>query len=141
MELAMIGRGRRQLPRRAPRVTLPESSFATIQLENGRQIPAKVRRVSLTGGLLDLAVFMEERLAVGLTLPIGSGIVQARAELLFPMRTMIGYLQPFRFTSIREEQLHILDREITELLQRARAASSAHRDLGVSPPNFLLELL
>jgi hypothetical protein len=136
----MIRRVPRPLPRRAPRVALPESSFATIQLENGRQIPAKLKRVSLTGGLLDLAVFMEERLAVGLTLPIGSGIVHARAELLFPMRTMIGYLQPFRFTSIREEQLHILDREITEL-QQNRAASSAQMDLGVSPPNFLLELL
>jgi len=136
----MIRRVPRPLPRRAPRVALPESSFATIQLENGRQIPAKLKRVSLTGGLLDLAVFMEERLAVGLTLPIGSGIVHARAELLFPMRTMIGYLQPFRFTSIREEQLHILDREINEL-QQNRAASSAQMDLGVSPPNFLLELL
>jgi len=136
----MIRRLTGPLRRRAPRVTLPESSFATIQLENGRQIPAKLKRVSLTGGLLDLAVFMEERLAVGLTLPIGSGIVHAHAELLFPMRTMIGYLQPFRFTSIREEQLHILDREITEL-QQNRAASSAQMDLGVSPPNFLLELL
>ena len=118
MELAVIRRVPGQLPRRVPRATLPESSFATIQLENRRQIPAKLRRVSVTGGLLDLAVFIEERLAVGLTLPIGSGIVHARAELLFPMRTRIGYLQPFRFTSIREEQLHILDREIRQLLKQ-----------------------
>lgn len=137
----MIRRAPNQLPRRVPRVTLPESSFATIQLENGRKIPAKLRRVSLTGGLLDLAIYMEERLAVGLALPIGSGFVHARAELLFPMRTRIGYLQPFRFTAIREEELHILDREINELLRQNRIVSSAPRDLGVSPPSFLLELL
>jgi hypothetical protein len=141
MELAVIRRMSRQFPARAPRVNVPEGSFATIQLENQRRIPAKLRRVSLTGGLLDLAIFIEERLAVTLMLPIGSGVVHARAELLFPMRTMIGYLQPFRFTSIREEQLHILDREITELLKQTRIAQGRHKDLGVSPPNFLLELL
>jgi hypothetical protein len=139
MGLAMIRRMPRQFPARAPRVTVPEGSFATIQLENGRQIPTKLRRVSITGGLLDLAIFIEERLAVGLTLPIGSGVVHARAELLFPMRTMIGYLQPFRFTSIREEQLHILDREISELLKQTRIVQGVPKDLGVSPPNFLLE--
>lgn len=137
----MIRRGARQLPVRATRVTLPESSFATIELENHRQIPAKLRRVSLTGGLLDLAVYIEERLAVNLTLPLGSGLIEARAELLFPMRTLIGYLQPFRFISIGEHQLHLLDREISALLQQARIAQAAQKDLGVTPPNFLLELL
>lgn len=127
---------------RAPRVTLPECVFATIHLENKRQIAAKLRRVSLTGGLLDLAIFMEERLAVGLTFPIGSGIVHARAELLFPMRAVTGYLQPFRFTSIREEQLHILDREITALLKQAQSSVTPRHEIGEIPlPNFLLELL
>lgn len=138
----MILNTRPPLRPRAPRVTMPECVFATIHLENKRQIAAKLRRVSLTGGLLDLAVFMEERLAVGLTLPIGTGIVQARAELLFPMRGPTGYLQPFRFTSIREEQLHILDREIAVLLKQAQSTVAPRPELGASPfPNFLLELL
>jgi len=141
MGLAMIRDMPRQTCRRAPRVTLPECTFVNIQLENRRQIPAKLRRVSLTGGLLDLAVYVDERLSVSLTLPIGSGIVCARAEMLFPMRSVTGYLQPFRFTSIREEQLHILDREITELLKQTQTSSVARQELGVSPPNFLLELL
>jgi hypothetical protein len=136
----MIRPTARQTPRRAPRVTLPECTFATIQLENQRQIPAKVRRVSRTGGLLDLAIYVDERLSVSLTFPIGSGVVHARAELLFPMRSMTGYLQPFRFTAIREEQLHILDREINELLKQAQACVT-RQDLGVNPPNFLLESL
>lgn len=132
---------RRQFGPRAPRVTLPECVFATIQLENNRRIPAKLRRVSLTGGLLDLAIYIEERLSVNLTLPIGSGIVHGRAELMFPMRTMTRYLQPFRFTSIREEQLHILDREITALLKQG-LSTAGRQGLGASPPpSFLLELL
>jgi hypothetical protein len=141
VELAMNPRPSRQLPRRAPRVTLPECAFATIQLENGRQIPAKLRSVSLTGGLLDMAIYIEERLSVGLTLPVGSGIVHGRAEMLFPMRGVTGYLQPFRFTSIREEQLHILDREISELLKQMPALAAPRQELGVNPPRFLLESL
>jgi hypothetical protein len=137
----MIRRAPHQFATRAPRITVPEGSFATIELENGRHIPAKLKRVSLTGGLLDLAIYVDERLAVSLTLPVGSSTVQARAELLFPMRTMIGYLQPFRFTSVHEEQLHALNREITELLKHARSAQAAQKDLGVSPPSFLLERL
>jgi hypothetical protein len=138
----MILNTRPPLRPRAPRVTLPECVFATIHLENKRQIAAKLRRVSLTGGLLDLAVFMEERLAVGLILPIGSGIVHARGELLFPMRGPTGYLQPFRFTSIREEQLHILEREITALLKQGQSSVAPRHELGATPlPSFLLELL
>ena len=137
----MITGARRPLRPRAPRVLLPECVFVIIQLENKRKIPAKLLRISLTGGLLDLAFFVEERLSVALTLPIGSGIVHARAEMLFPMRTMPGYLQPFRFTSIREEQLHILDREITALFKQT-PSSATRQHLGMSPPpSSLLELL
>jgi len=127
---------------RAPRLTLAKGAFATIQLENGRQFTAKLQTISLTGGLLDLASYVEERVPFSLTLSIGSGIVHGRAEMLFPMRSVAGYLQPFRFTSLRTEQLHILDREITELLERPQASPAAPKvELGVHPPSYLLELL
>jgi hypothetical protein len=141
MELVMIPAAQSRFRPRAPRVTLPECVLATIQLENSRQIPAKLQRISLTGGLLDLAVFVEERVPVSLTLPIGSGIVVARAEMLFPMRGATGYLQPFRFTSLRAEQLHILEREITDLLQRTQGSAATSCGLGLRPPSSLLELL
>ncbi|HLV85400.1 MAG TPA: hypothetical protein VKV39_00380 [Candidatus Sulfotelmatobacter sp.] len=128
-------------PPRAPRVTLPETVFAVVQLENNRQIPAKLQRISLTGGLLDLAVYLEERIRVDLKIPIGAGVVQARAAMLFPMRSATGYLQPFRFTNLRPEQQHILDREINELLRRNQVSAAATRGLGVHLPNFLLESL
>lgn len=128
-------------PPRSPRVTLPECVFAVIQLENNRQIPAKLQRISLTGGLLDLAVYLEERVRVDLKVPIGEGVVHASAEMLFPMRSATGYLQPFRFTNIRPEQRHILDREITVLLRQAQSSPAATHGLGVKPPSFLLETL
>lgn len=125
---------------RAPRVTLPECLFVTLELENGRKIPAKLQRVSVTGGLLDLAFYVEERVPVTLNLPIGSGVVHGRAELLFPMRSATGYLQPFRFTALSTEQKDILAREISELLQKTQASSGPRHELGVRIPNFLLDL-
>lgn len=127
---------------RAPRVTAPDGSFVNVQLENGRQFTARLQRISLTGGLLDLPAYVEERVAFGFTLSIGSGVVHGRAELLFPMRTMTGYLQPFRFTSLRTEQIHILNREINQVLQRPQGSTAAPKiELGVHLPNYLLELL
>lgn len=140
MELAMIATGPRHFRPRAPRVILPECVFITMQLENGREIPAKLQRVSLTGGLLDLAVYVEERMSVGLTLPLAAGsVVEARAEMLFPLRTLTGYLQPFRFTAFAEGHLHILNREIDDLLRHASAA--ARHGVGLRPPSSLLESL
>lgn len=135
----MTTSGRTQFPPRAPRVTLPECVFAIIELENGRKLPAKLQRISRTGGLLDLARYLEERIPVSLTLPVGSGIVHTRAEMLFPLRTATGYLQPFRITSIHPEQLLILEREISELLKHAQVSLAARRGLGVRPPSFMLD--
>jgi len=127
---------------RAPRVIPPQGAFASIQLENGRHFTARLQRISVTGGLLDLAAYIEERVPVTLTLAIGTGMVHARAEMLFPMRSVTGYLQPFRFSSLRAEQLHILEREISQLLQRPQTSAAAPRvELGVHLPNYLLELL
>ena len=127
---------------RAPRVAAPNGSFVNVQLENGRQFTARLQRISLTGGLLDLPVYVEERVAFGFALSMGSGLVHGRAEMLFPMRSVTGYLQPFRFTSLRTEQIQILNREINELLQRPQSPTAAPKvELGVHLPNYLLELL
>ena len=137
----MTNPSRTRLSTRAPRVNFWGSVSATIQLENGRLLPAKLHRVSVTGGLLELANYMEERISVGLTLPVGSGVVHAPAQMLFPMRGVNGYLQPFRFTDIRAEQLHILDREITTLLSQTTASATNRPVLGSRPPQSLLESL
>jgi hypothetical protein len=124
---------------RPPRVSVPGTVPATIVLENGRQLTARLQRISVTGGLLELVKYVEERVRVGLTLPVGSSVVYARAEILFPMRGGVGYLQPFRFTNLRDEQRHILDREITELLKQTVAPATGAHGSGFRPPRFFLE--
>jgi hypothetical protein len=124
--------------RRAPRVSLRDSIPSTIQLENGRQLSAKLHRFSITGGMLELASYVEERSWVGLTFQVGSSVVHLTAEMMFPMRSAIGYLQPFRIARIREQDLHLLDQEITALLKQRLSPSSVHGP-SFRPPHFYLE--
>ena len=127
----------RQPRRRAPRVSLRESISAVIRLENGRQVRAKLRQLSITGGLLDLAGCLEERAWVDLTIYLSSGPVRTTAEMMFPLRADGIYLQPFRFTSVGAEELHALDREVTGLLQQS--VGSKIGEPGRRPPRYYLE--
>jgi len=125
-------------PRRAPRVSLRGTISATIRLENGRQLTCKLHQLSITGGLLELAMYLEERSWVRLTVQVGSSLVHPIAEMMFPMQSTFGYLQPFRFTGLTPEERQILDGEIQELLKQTAAAKAGH-SLGFRPPRFYLE--
>jgi hypothetical protein len=125
--------------RRAPRANLRETIPVTIQLENGRQLSAKLHQLSITGGLLELTTCLEERIWVGLTLPLGFSIVRLTAEMMFPMRGATGYMQPFRITRIETEDLHKLDKEITGLLKQNVAPATRGHGAGFRPPHFYLE--
>jgi hypothetical protein len=127
----------RRPSRRAPRVSLRGTISAVIRLENGRQLPAKLRLLSITGGLLDLGVYLEERAWVDLTIYLSSSAIRGTAEMMFPMRGGAGYLQPFRFTSMGAEELHVLDQEVTSLLKQS--ATSKAGDSGVRAPRYYLE--
>jgi hypothetical protein len=61
---------------------------------------------------------------VSLSLPIGADILRPNAEMLFPMWSAQGYLQPFRFTRLWAQERQILEAEITELLKQTLARSS-----------------
>jgi hypothetical protein len=108
-----------------------------IRLENGRQLPARLRQLSITGGLLDLGVYLEERAWVDLTIYLSSGAVRATAEMMFPMRGGVGYLQPFRFTSLGEEELHALDLEVAGLLRKSMTSKTG--ESGTAGPRYYLE--
>jgi hypothetical protein len=118
-------------------VSLRETISAVIRLENGRQLRAQLRQLSITGGLLDLATFLEERAWVDLTIYLSSGAVRTTAEMMFPMRGDGGYLQPFRFTSMGAEELHALDREVTGLLRQF--VKSRTGESGWRAPRYYLE--
>lgn len=127
----------RKPPRRAPRANLNGAVCAVIRLENGRQMTCSVQQLSITGGLLDLAAYLEERTWVEVTIHLSSGPVRATAEMMFPMRVTAGYRQPFRFTSLGSQELHAVDRDVTEFLQQA--ASTRAVDRGLRAPRYYLE--
>jgi hypothetical protein len=128
----------RQPPRRAPRANLRGAISAVIRLENGRQLMAKVQQLSITGGLLDLSTYLEERSWVKLTIYLESGLVGATAEMMFPMRGGTGYLQPFRFTGLGSDELHAIDRVVSEVLRQSTGAKAGQAP-SVRSPRFYLE--
>lgn len=125
--------------RRAPRATLRQPIPASISLENGRQLYAKIHQLSITGGLLELTSCLEERIWVDLKIPAGFDIVQLTAEMMFPMRGAAGYLQPFRVTRISPQELYRLDKEVTELLKQKVASRVADHGANFRPPRYYLE--
>lgn len=122
---------------RAPRVNLWGTASANIQLENGRQLWAKTLRISVTGGLLELATCLDEGVKVNLTVHLGSHTVRGKAAMLFPTCATQGYLQPFRFTDLREEECLGLQAEIGDLLKQNRPPAAGRRGFGLRARHFL----
>jgi hypothetical protein len=127
----------RQPKRRAPRAKVRGTIAAVIRLENGRQLAAKLQQLSITGGLLDLSSYLEERTWVDVTIFLSSGPMRATAEMMFPMLGAVSYLQPFRFTSLGADELHALDHEVNNLLQQSVTAKGG--DPGLRAPRYYLE--
>ena len=126
----------RQPPRRAPRANVRGEISALIRLENGRQIASKLQQLSITGGLMDLTAYLEERTWVDLTIYLSSGAVRTTAEMMFPMRGGVSYRQPFRFTGMGTEQLHAIDREVSALIKQAIKKPGG---AGLRAPRYYLE--
>jgi hypothetical protein len=122
---------------RAPRVNLWGTASATIQLENGRHLWAKTLRISITGGLLELPTYLDEGVSVNLTVRMESRLVRGKATMLFPMWATQGYLQPFRFTDLHEQECRVLETEIQKLLKQTSASAPQRGRLGLSRPRFL----
>jgi hypothetical protein len=124
---------------RATRVSLQGRISVILQLENGRQLSGKLYQLSATGGLLEIAMYLDERTKVGLAIPIGGNVLRPDAEMLFPMWGAQGFLQPFRFTRLWAQERQMLDSEIAELLRQSVARSTAGQGLGARLRPFYLE--
>jgi hypothetical protein len=121
---------------RAPRVNLRGTVSVIVQLENRRQFTGKLHQLSINGGLLELTHYFDERSKVALAFQIGTGLLQGKAELLFPMRSGLGFMQPFRFTAFAAGTRQTLDRKIAALLPQTVGPSHV---LGSRPPDSLLD--
>lgn len=134
-----MGQPSQTRPTRAPRVNLRGTVSVLVQLESLRRVPAKLHQLSVTGGMLELAMYLDERAKVGLTFPISSSTLHPKAEMLFPMRAANSYLQPFRFTSLWAAERDLLEREITGLLNQPAAPAGGSHGPRPRPPRLDLE--
>ena len=89
---------------RPGRVRLAGAVLALVQLENGRQVRARMHQLSKNGGILHLSDPLDEALNVKLLFHVGSTTVHGKAEMMFPMWATRGCLQPFRFTELSDEE-------------------------------------
>jgi hypothetical protein len=121
---------------RAPRVNLWGTVSATVQLENGRQLWANTVRLSMTGGLLEMAACLDEQIPVGVTLHLKARTIRGKATMLFPMRATEGYLQPFRFTDLREQEGMALQTEIGKLLEQTKPMAPRRPGSGLRSSAF-----
>src|SRR5271168_4419944 len=101
---------------RAPRVKLGGSVLFLARLENGRQLRGKLHQLSTTGGLLQLEKPLDEGIKVEVIFHVGSSTVRSKAKMLFPMWATQGYLQPFEFTDLDDEDRCNLQVDLQRLL-------------------------
>jgi hypothetical protein len=102
---------------RPGRVKLAGAVLALVQLENGRQVRARMHQLSSNGGVLHLADPLSEAGKVKLLFHVGSTTVHGQAEMMFPMWATRGCLQPFRFTELAEEERERLNSDLQFFLQ------------------------
>ena len=62
--------------------------------------------------------YVDERSRVTLVFQLGAGLLQGKAEMLFPMRGSMGYLQPFRFTAFGTGMKQTLELQIAAVLKQ-----------------------
>lgn len=126
---------------RAPRIAMRGAVPAAIRLENGRQFTVRLHQLSVTGGLLELASYIDERSRIAMAFAFGSANVNANAELLFPMRGGLGYMQPFRFTGFGAGVRPTLEVEIGNRVRQMMAAARPRLGLSDRSPRFSLDSL
>jgi hypothetical protein len=108
---------------RAPRVKLAGTVLALLQLENGQQVRARLHQLSFTGGLLQLEKPLDEGIKVEVMFHVGNCTVRSQASMMFPMWATQGYLQPFQFTDLAEEDRRKLELALQKFFKCQTAAT------------------
>jgi hypothetical protein len=106
---------------RAPRVKLAGTVLSLVRLESGRQTRGKLHQLSITGGLLHLETPLDEGIKVEVIFHVGNSTVRSKARMLFPMWATQGYLQPFEFDELDEEDRCNLRVDLEQLLECSAA--------------------
>jgi len=97
-------------------VRLQGTVLALVQLENGRNVRARVHELSTSGGILQLSTPLDEESSVRVLFHVGSTTVRGQARMQFPLWSTRGCLQPFRFTGLGEDAFDGLYNHLQGLL-------------------------
>src|SRR5579864_4724928 len=118
-----------QREQRGARVKLGGSVLALLQLQNKRQIRARLNQVSCNGGLLQFDQPLDEGIIVEILFHVGSTTVRSKAEMLFPMWATKGCLQPFRFKDLEEAVRGSLEEDLKTLLKMSPGTTAGDTNL------------
>jgi len=90
------------------RVKLRGSVLVLVRLPNRRDVRAAIHQLSTSGGVIHIEKPLDEKLEVELVFHIDQTTVRGKAQMLFPMWATQGWMQPFRFLDLSEENREAL---------------------------------
>jgi len=102
---------------RAPRVKLAGTVLLLARLESGRQQIGKLHQLSVTGGLVQVENPLDEGIKVEVIFHVGKSTVRTKARILFPMWATKGYLQPFEFVDLANDDRILLETELKDFFR------------------------
>jgi len=109
--------GQKRTGTRAARVRLGGTVLSFVRLENGRHVRGRLHALSTTGGLLQVDTPLNEGIKVELVFHVGKTTIRGKARMLFPMWATHGWLQPFQFDGLGEEDIRNLEVNLQTLLE------------------------
>jgi hypothetical protein len=100
------------------RVKLRGSVLTLMRLPNRREVRGKLHQLSTTGGLMNVEQPLDEKLEVELIFHLGEITIREKAQIMFPMWATQGWLQPFRFIDLPEDNKNALETTLRSFVQR-----------------------
>ena len=107
------------------RVKLRGSVLALVRLPNRRSVRAAFHQLSTSGGVIHLEKPLDEKLEVELIFHLRETTIRSKAQMLFPMWATQGWMQPFRFVDLSEDNLKILDTNLKSFIGEAAKEAAA----------------
>jgi hypothetical protein len=107
------------------RVKLRGSVLALVRLPNRRSVRAAFHQLSTSGGVIHMEKPLDEKLEVELIFHLRENTIRSKAQMLFPMWATQGWMQPFRFVDLSDENREILDTNLKSFLgEEAKGAAA-----------------
>jgi hypothetical protein len=107
------------------RVKLRGSVLALVRLPNRRSVRAAFHQLSTSGGVIHMEKPLDEKLEVELIFHLRESTIRSKAQMLFPMWATQGWMQPFRFVDLSDENREILDTNLKSFLGEAANGAAA----------------